>query len=180
MSNETKRLYEAMFLVDTAVATADWDSITGAIGTVLDRAEAEVVSVRKWEEARLAYPIKRCTRGTYILAYFKAGSSVITGIERDVKLNETFLRVLVLNGEHLTEDMMNAATPTMKANDAARLQEEAAAKAKEEAAAKAAEAAAAAEAAEAEANAKADPAVEPFDDIPETVEEEPQAEKTAE
>ena len=40
-----KKLYEAMFLVDSAQAASDWDGITGAIETILKRAEAEIVSM---------------------------------------------------------------------------------------------------------------------------------------
>lgn len=190
MSEQTKRLYEAMFLVDSAVATANWEGVTGAIQTVFDRANADVVSVRKWDEMRLSYPIKHCTRGTYILSYFRADPSVISGLERDVKLNDTFLRVLVLQGEHLSEDRIAASTPAMKASEAAKQREEAAAKAE---AAKAAKATADAETlaketsiavAEPEEGEGEDPKpqeaasaqVEPFDELPEVEGDEPKDE----
>ena len=60
--DNSKRLYETMFLVDTAKATADWDGILGAIQTVLDRAEVDVVSLRKWDERKLAYDVKKAAK----------------------------------------------------------------------------------------------------------------------
>ncbi len=65
-----KRLYEGMFLVDSALATADWDGTLAMIENILKRADAEVVAIRKWGERKLAYDIERKQRGTYILAYF--------------------------------------------------------------------------------------------------------------
>lgn len=107
----SKRLYEAMFLIDTAKAAADWDGTLGAVQTVLDRAGAEVVSLRKWDERKLAYDVNKATRGTYLLAYFNGDPSKVAGIERDVVLSEDIMRVLVLRGDHLNEEVMAEDTP---------------------------------------------------------------------
>jgi len=39
-----------MFLVDSARAASDWDGINGAIKKILEKAKAEVVSMRKWDD----------------------------------------------------------------------------------------------------------------------------------
>ena len=96
MSSEKKQLYEAMFLVDSAVAVSDWEQLNEAIRKILDRNRAEDVSLRKWDERRLAYDLKGKSRGTYILSYFRADGDSIAGIERDVQLSEQIMRVLVL------------------------------------------------------------------------------------
>lgn len=94
-----KRLYEGMFLVDSALATADWDGTLAVIDNILKRADAEVVAIRKWGERKLAYDIDHKSRGTYILCYFKADGRRIAGIEKDVQLNEKVMRVLILTTE---------------------------------------------------------------------------------
>src|SRR4030042_233841 len=91
-----KKLYEAMFLIDSAEAAKDWDGLIELISKMLTKADAEIVSIRKWDERALAYSIRRCTRGTYILAYFKSDGKKIHEIERDVQLSERIIRVLVL------------------------------------------------------------------------------------
>jgi small subunit ribosomal protein S6 len=103
-----------MFLVDSADATADWEGVVSTIDTFMDRAGAEVISTRKWDDRRLCYEIDGRRRGTYVLTYFKAAPDAITGLERDVKLNDRILRMLVLRGDNLNEDRMNSATPLMK------------------------------------------------------------------
>jgi small subunit ribosomal protein S6 len=95
----TKKLYEAMFLVDSALAAQDWDAILDTIKSILERDEAEIVSLRKWAERKLAYPIDHKIRGTYILCYFRADGSRIRNIERTVQLSERIMRVLILNAE---------------------------------------------------------------------------------
>jgi len=93
------KLYEAMFLVDSAEATTDWDGVTTAIKSILEKAEAEIVSIRKWDDRKLAYEINGKGKGVYILCYFRAGGSRLRDIERDVQLSERIMRVLILCAE---------------------------------------------------------------------------------
>ena len=102
-----KRLYEGMFLVDSALATADWDGTLAMIENILKRADAEIVAIRKWGERKLAYDIERKQRGTYILAYFKADTQRIGGIEKDVQLSEKVMRVLILTTEDRPQEMID-------------------------------------------------------------------------
>ena len=142
LSSSLKQTYEAMFLVDSAEATANWSDIITAVNTVMERAEAEVISLRKWDERRLTYEIAGRKRGTYILCYFKSAPSVISGIERDVQLNESLLRVLILRADHITEESMQSPTPAMAKESAERkAAEETQRKAEERAQRKAEEAA---------------------------------------
>ena len=98
METAVKKLYEAMFLVDSTQAS-DWDAVVKTIKTILGRAEAEIVSIRNWAERKLAYVINNKTRGTYILCYFKADGERIRNIEKDVQLSEQIMRVLILSVE---------------------------------------------------------------------------------
>ena len=102
-----KRLYEGMFLVDSALAAADWNGTLALVENILKRADAEIVVMRKWDERRLAYDIEHKSRGTYILAYFKADTQRIGGIEKDVQLNEKIMRVLVLTTEGRPQDVID-------------------------------------------------------------------------
>jgi len=103
-----KRLYEGMFLVDSVLATADWDGTLAMIENILKRADAEVVALRKWGERKLAYDIEHKQRGTYILVYFKADGRRISGIEKDVQLSEKVMRCLILTTEKRPPEMIEA------------------------------------------------------------------------
>ena len=118
MDHDVKRTYEGMFLIDSAVTAANWDEVKEAIETVFQRAGAEVVSIRKWEDQRLSYEISGCKRGTYVLTYFRALPDAIGRIERDVQLSELILRVLILRADHLSPEAMEAPTPIMQAAEA--------------------------------------------------------------
>ena len=155
MSTAVKRLYEGLFLVDSNEAASDWQGVIGAIEKVLSRADAEVVSLKKWDERKLAYDVKKRGRGTYILAYFNVDTDKITSIERDVQLSEQILRVMILTTERMAQEDIDretpqAATERQETERLARIAEAAAAKEAKEAEAAAAK----------EAEAAAAPAVE--------------------
>ena len=147
METAVKRLYEGMFLVDTALAAQDWQVILDEVQRIMDRAEAEVLSLKKWDERRLCYEVQKKSRGTYILVYFNCETSKIGGIERDVQLSELITRVLVLRTDRMSPGDLEKLTP-LEAVAAEEAERAAAAEARAEAAAEAkAEADAAAEAA---------------------------------
>lgn len=117
METIVKKLYEAMFLIDSAEAAADWDGIITAIKNILERSEVEIVSMEKWQERKLAYTIKGKTRGTYILCYFRAGGERIRDIERDVRLSERIMRVLILCAEHREKEYIEKNTAVVPAEE---------------------------------------------------------------
>jgi small subunit ribosomal protein S6 len=113
-----KKLYEAMFLVDSQQA-ADWDEINKTIKNILNRSEAEIVSIKKWDERKLAYEIRGQSRGTYILCYFRADGGKIKTIEKDVRLSERIMRVLILNAEAISQgDIERGLAPRKDASSA--------------------------------------------------------------
>ncbi|MHC4226997.1 MAG: 30S ribosomal protein S6 [Planctomycetota bacterium] len=115
MKTETKKkLYEAMFLVDSGDAGSDWDGILAAIKKILKKAKAEVVSMRKWDDRRLAYEIKGKGRGTYILCYFRSDGQKNPAIEKGVQLSEKIMRVLILSVDWMTTEDIEKDTPATK------------------------------------------------------------------
>ena len=108
------KLYEGMFLVDSSKAGADWDGIVAAIRKILEKAGAEIDSIRKWDDRRLAYEIKGKSRGTYILSYFRVDGGRIKDIEKAVRLSEKIMRVLILSAERLSQEDIEKDTPATK------------------------------------------------------------------
>ncbi len=108
------KLYEGMFLVDSSKAGADWDGIMAAIRTILEKAGAEIDSIKKWDDRRLAYEIKGKSRGTYILSYFRVDGERIQDIEKSVRLSEKIMRVLILSAEQLRPEDIEKETPATK------------------------------------------------------------------
>ncbi len=108
-----KKLYEAMFLIDSAQAS-DWDKVIATLETVLSKADSEIVSMRKWDDRKLAYEINGKARGTYILCYFRADGKKVREIEKAVQLSEQVMRVLILCAETMSKEDIEKDTPATR------------------------------------------------------------------
>lgn len=117
METALKRLYEGMFLVDSTLAAQDWQKVNDEVQRILSRAEADIVSFKKWDERRLCQDVKRASRGTYILVYFNCDTAKVNGIERDVQLSELILRSLVLRTDTMSESDIQKPTPLETVRD---------------------------------------------------------------
>ena len=99
------RKYEGMFLFDPAV-TPEWEAVQAEMRRLLERANARIITLNKWDERRLAYEIRGRKRAIYALTYFEAPTDRIHELERDARLSEAVLRCLILDASYLTEEQM--------------------------------------------------------------------------
>lgn len=88
------RIYEGMFLLEDNRANDNWDAVSGEVRGLLEKHQAEILTFERWDDRRLAYPIKGRNRAVYLLARFTAPTEALAPLERDCLLNENVLRVL--------------------------------------------------------------------------------------
>jgi small subunit ribosomal protein S6 len=105
---EGPRRYEGMFLVESGVASKDWDGTEKALREVVEKSGGTVLSAGKWDERKLAYEIRGAKRATYWLCYFQAPGDVPGRIRATLTLSETVLRGMVLvldRAEEIPQDV---------------------------------------------------------------------------
>ena len=122
MSDKSMRTYEGLFLFPQA-AVGDMQAAVDHVSSILDRADAEVLALSKWEERRLAYDIKGNKRGIYFLAYFKASNDKLANIERDCNLSEQMLRALVTRADHIPQEAIEGSEGRAQLADEIKLRE---------------------------------------------------------
>jgi small subunit ribosomal protein S6 len=111
MATATKtKQYEALFLFGTA-ATADAEGAVKQIGDLVAKHGGEIILLKKWDERKLAYEIKKNKRGLYVLCFYRGPGTSVSKITHDVNLSETILRVMITDALHLNEEEMNAQQP---------------------------------------------------------------------
>jgi small subunit ribosomal protein S6 len=111
--------YEALFLFGVA-ATTDVDGAIKTVENMIKNHGGEILLLRKWDERKLAYEIKKNKRGLYVLCFYKGPGSSVERITRDVNLSENILRVLVTDAAHLSLDEMKAMEPQQPVKEAPR------------------------------------------------------------
>jgi len=97
------KLYEGMFLLDNQAVRADWRKAKALVTDALEKHGARVATARRWDERKLAYPMKGRQRGTYLLSYYELDAGGIDGLRRELELSETVLRYLLLRAEEVPE-----------------------------------------------------------------------------
>ena len=93
------QLYEGMFLLDNQVVRADWRAAKATVTDLVKKHGGEVLTARRWDERKLAYPISHRKRATFLLTYFNSPPGAVATIRRDVELDERVLRYLMLKVE---------------------------------------------------------------------------------
>lgn len=93
---ERTRTYECMCLLDNREVRKGWQPLKDAVTGLFSKHGAKVLSARRWDERRLAYPIKGQPRATYMLSYLEASTQQLAGIRRDLQFSDSVLRSMVL------------------------------------------------------------------------------------
>lgn len=104
-----KAQYEGMFLLPAG--QADTEKSISLVKGMIERHGGQILVIKKFDERKLAYEVKKQKRGLYILAHFTAPGTAVASITRDVNLGDDVLRVLITDASHLNVDEMNAIEP---------------------------------------------------------------------
>ncbi|MBW2689179.1 MAG: 30S ribosomal protein S6 [Deltaproteobacteria bacterium] len=94
------RTYESIFIVHPEVVGDDQTAIIDKYKTILTDQDAEVLKVDNWGVRTLAYPVKKQTKGCYVLVIFDAKPTVIAEFERRMRIDEKVIKfqTIILEG----------------------------------------------------------------------------------
>jgi small subunit ribosomal protein S6 len=85
-----------MLLIDNDVVREGWQNAKASVNTVVTKYGGSVKTSRRWDERRLAYPIRRRRRATFLLSHCELPTEAIANVRRDLDISETVLRYLFL------------------------------------------------------------------------------------
>ncbi len=98
------RNYECMCLLDNTEVRKGWEPLKEAVAGLFTKHEAKVLSNRRWDERRLAYPINGQQRATYLLLYFAADTQTLPAIRRELEFSESMLRYMITECDDIPAD----------------------------------------------------------------------------
>jgi small subunit ribosomal protein S6 len=90
------RKYECFIIIDADLPD---DAIAGAdekIKNVVAGNGGAVLDYVPWGKKKLAYPVKKRTRGHYVLMEFAGGSGLVAELERNMRLDERILKFITV------------------------------------------------------------------------------------
>lgn len=117
------RTYESIFIVHPEVAGDDQAAIIDKYKTILTDQGAEILKLDNWGVRTLAYPVKKQTKGCYVLVIFDAEPTVIAEFERRMRIDEKVIKfqtVLMEGGYEapVVEEVPEAAAEETPTEDA--------------------------------------------------------------
>ncbi len=101
-----------MFLVDSNAYANDPETVTAELMQILEKAGANVVAHRPWQDGKLAYEIEGRRKGLHYIICFKMVTSGMDIITRQCHLSDTVLRqMIVAHPEQLFSAVVNTISP---------------------------------------------------------------------
>jgi len=101
--------YEGMFLLDSGKFAADHEGTIAHLIEILEKAGAEIVAHRPWQDGKLAYAIEGHMKGLHYLVYFTMPGKGMDVVTRSCHLSDIIIRQLVINQPQSLFDAMVAA-----------------------------------------------------------------------
>ena len=97
--------YEGMFLAHNKEARKDTDYLAEHVTALVEKAGGKVDELIKWDERKLAYPIKGVTHGVYFLTSLSGESAFDGDLRGEVRLSGLVLRHQLLKKESHPEKL---------------------------------------------------------------------------
>ena len=89
------KTYEMIYILDAAAADEAKEAVAKKFGDVITSAGGSVVSVDKWGNKKLAYPINYKTEGYYVLMTFVSEGDTVKELDRVAGLASEVLRRVI-------------------------------------------------------------------------------------
>ncbi len=90
------RKYETFFIVDPDLPDETNSAIDSKIQSIISSNGGEVLTYVPWGKRKLAYAIKKRTRGLYILMEYGGGPELVAELERNLRIDERILKFITI------------------------------------------------------------------------------------
>ncbi len=90
------RTYEALYILRPELAEDAAQTAAQGVEKLITDEGGAIVRSEIWGKRRLAFEVKGCTEGVYVLKRFDAESEVVDALGRHFRLSEDVIRYLVI------------------------------------------------------------------------------------
>ena len=90
------RKYETFFIVDPDLPDDVTSGVDEKFQTIIGNQGGIVLSYEPWGKKKLAYPVKKRTRGLYVLTEYAGGPELVAELERNMRLDERVLKFITV------------------------------------------------------------------------------------
>jgi small subunit ribosomal protein S6 len=84
--------YETIYVLRPDVDADTADKVQGRISEVISRDAGKLVKVEAWGRRKLAYPVRKHSKGVYVYVKYVGKGGLVQEIERNLKLQDAVLK----------------------------------------------------------------------------------------
>lgn len=88
--------YETLFVVKPTLTDEETAAVITKVKDILTKEGAELDATNDMGMRKLAYPVEKHARGYYTVLFFKAEGTVITELERNLRISEDVIKFLTI------------------------------------------------------------------------------------
>jgi len=93
---KTLRRYETVVIAQANLPEDEMTDLIDRYSSIITERKGAVVKVDRWGVRKLAYDIKKQTRGAYVLYDFAAMSDAVVELERNLKIDDNVLKFMTV------------------------------------------------------------------------------------
>jgi small subunit ribosomal protein S6 len=90
------RKYETFFIVDPDLSDETNAAVDSKIDSIVTSNGGEVLTYVPWGKRKLAYAIRKRTRGLYVLMEYAGGPTLVAELERNLRIDERILKFITV------------------------------------------------------------------------------------
>ena len=96
MAKKKLRQYELIYIIQPEASDEEKDRVSTRIKDVIERFDGSIVTIEEWGKRKLAYEIRRYTKGVYYYYILVGMPGVTQEIERNLKMFDACIRYLTV------------------------------------------------------------------------------------
>ncbi|MCB9758843.1 MAG: 30S ribosomal protein S6 [Alphaproteobacteria bacterium] len=86
--------YETIYIVKPEASEDILKAIQEKFNSIIERFEGHILNVDDWGKRKLAYPIKKNSKGHYVYVHYLAPTETIVELERNLRIDSNLMRFL--------------------------------------------------------------------------------------
>jgi len=90
------RKYETFFIVDPDLPDETNSALDNKVQSIIASNGGEVLTFVPWGKRKLAYAIRKRTRGLYVLMEYAGGSQLVAELERNLRIDDRILKFITV------------------------------------------------------------------------------------
>lgn len=92
-------LYEFMMIVKQALSDEEAERAMGKVKGLIAKHGGSLVSAENWGKRKLAYPVRKEKKGTYLLFQFSGDGRLPSELEKNCRLDDAVVKFLTVKVE---------------------------------------------------------------------------------